>query len=278
MTYTNRTMNKHFFTLFASLACVLLLLSNASAQQFAAAQAEVQAGAKAMGEGNYPDAIAHLEKATQLVPDLANAHLSLANAYAHQYVPGVESPENNALAENAIDHYQKVIDIGSMRTTFVTAAKGIGYMYSQMGKYSEAKDAYGKAKGYDPRDAEPPYAIAVIDWTMASQFRDQERKKLGMKPVESLGAKDPKVCLVVKEKNWSNVEEGIDNLKSALELRPTYEDAMNYMSLLYVERADIECTDPAMRKSDLKNADVWSAKTLAARKSNAVRQSPAVKK
>jgi tetratricopeptide (TPR) repeat protein len=270
-------MKKHVFAILASLVCVLVLLSNASAQ-FAAAQTEVQAGMKAMNDGNYQEAIAHLEKATQLFPDQANAHLYLANAYAHQYVPGIESPENNAFAEHAIEHYQKVIDIGSMRTTFVTAAKGIGYTYSQMGKYSEAKDAYGKAKEYDPTDADPFYAIAVIDWTAASQFREQERKKLGMKPAESLGAKDAKVCLIVKEKNWSNVQEGIDNLKNALELRPGYEDAMNYMNLLYVERADIECADPAMRKADLKTADEWSAKALAAKKSNAMRQSQPVKK
>jgi tetratricopeptide (TPR) repeat protein len=257
------------------LVCTMMLLSDASAQ-FAAAQTEVQAGMKAMNDGNYQEAIAHLEKAVQIFPDQANAHLYLANAYAHQYVPGVDSPENNALAEHAIEHYQKVIDIGSMRTTFVTAAKGIGYTYSQMGKYSEAKDAYGKAKEYDPRDADPFYAIAVIDWTMASQFREQERKKLGMKPAESLGVKNPKVCLAVKEKNWSNVEEGIDNLKNALELRPGYEDAMNYMNLLYIERADLECVDPAMRKADLKTADGWAAKALAAKKSNAVRKPQAV--
>lgn len=267
-------MKKHFVSIFVLLVSVLILLSDASAQF----GPELQAGMKAVREGNYQEAIPHLEKVLQLSPDLALAHLNLAHAYAHLYVPGVETPENNTLGERAIAHYQAVIGLDSMTAEFSSAAKGAGYVYSQMGKYSEAKDAYGKAKQFGSTDPDPFYAIAVIDWTMASQFREQERKKLGMKPADSLGAKDPKVCLIVKEKNWSNVEEGIDNLKSALELRPTYDDAMNYMSLLYVERADMECADPAIRKADLKTADVWSAKALAAKKSNAIRQSPAVKK
>jgi hypothetical protein len=49
----------------------------------------------------------------------------------------------------------------------------------------------------------------------------------------------------VKEKNTANVQEGIDNLNKALQLRPDYDDAMAYMNLMYRERADIQCDDPA---------------------------------
>ena len=37
----------------------------------------------------------------------------------------------------------------------------------------------------------------------------------------------------MKEKNTANVQEGIDNLNKALQLRPDYDDAMAYMNLMY---------------------------------------------
>jgi len=93
-----------------------------------------------------------------------------------------------------------------------------------------------------------------------------------MKPEDSLPAKDKKVCALVKEKNIGNVQEGIDNLTKALQLRPDYDDAMAYMNLMYRERADIQCDDPAARAADLKSADEWVDKTMATKKAKAEKQ------
>ena len=102
--------------------------------------------------------------------------------------------------------------------------------------------------------------------------RQEERAKLGMKPDESLPAKDKKVCATLKEQNTANVQEGIDNLNKALKLRPDYDDAMAYMNLMYRERADIQCDDPAARSEDLKTADEWVDKTMATKKAKAEKQ------
>jgi len=72
-----------------------------------------------------------------------------------------------------------------------------------------------------------------------------------------------------KEQNTANVQEGIDNLTKALQLRPDYDDAMAYMNLMYRERADIQCDDPAARSVDLKTADDWADKTMATKKAKA---------
>ena len=58
----------------------------------------------------------------------------------------------------------------------------------------------------------------------------------------------------------------------ALELRPDYDDAMAYMNLMYRERADIQCDDPAARQADLKAADDWLDKNMATRKAKAEKQ------
>jgi tetratricopeptide (TPR) repeat protein len=65
------------------------------------------------------------------------------------------------------------------------------------------------------------------------------------------------------------VEDGIETLEKALQLTPDDADAMAYMNLLYRERAEYECDQPDARKADLKAADEWVDKALAAKKAKA---------
>jgi len=76
-------------------------------------------------------------------------------------------------------------------------------------------------------------------------------------------------------KNGPAIQEGIDSLNKAISLRPDYDDAMAYMNLMYRERADVECDDLAARAEDLKTADGWVDKTLAAKKTKAEKQAAA---
>jgi hypothetical protein len=117
--------------------------------------------------------------------------------------------------------------------------------------------------------------VGVIDWTQTYQPRMEARAKLGMKPDEQLSAKDKnqkKACEDIKQKNAANIQEGIDALGKALQLRPDYDDAMAYMNLMYREKADVECDDPAARAADLKTADEWVDKTMATKKAKAEKQ------
>jgi ABC-type sulfate transport system substrate-binding protein len=52
----------------------------------------------------------------------------------------------------------------------------------------------------------------------------------------------------------SIIDEGITNLKKAIELRPDYDDAMAYLNLLYRQKADTELTAQA-HDTDEKMAD-----------------------
>jgi hypothetical protein len=65
------------------------------------------------------------------------------------------------------------------------------------------------------------------------------------------------------------VDDGIDNLNKALQLRTDYDDAMAYMNLLYRRKGDLECGDGAARQADLKVADDWVNKTLQVKKAKA---------
>ena len=247
-----------------------MLVSVAVAQ--VPAYKEIELGKQALAQGKYDEATQHFENANGLIPTNAIVQLDLANAFAQKYVPGVDNADNVRVADQAISYYQRALDSDTSRIAADNAAKGLAFLYARMNKFDESKDSYNKAKRLNPQDPEPFYLIAVIDWTLASQFRQQERAKLKLKPEDSLAAKDHDVCLVVKDKNWSNLAEAIDNMNTALELRPIYPDAMTYMNLVYMERADIQCDDLTSRKADLKTADDWAKKALLAKQTKATQK------
>ncbi|HEU5451178.1 MAG TPA: tetratricopeptide repeat protein [Terriglobales bacterium] len=231
------------------------------------ARDQLNKGVQSYKNAKYEEAIEHFKNAVAADPTLINARLYLATAYAQQYIPGAETPENNRMAEQAIDQFRQVIDQHPGRESEVNSLKGIASLYLNQKKFDQAKEYYQKVTQLDPNDPEAYYSIAVIDWTQAYQPRMEERAKLGLKPDEPL--KDKKVCESLKDKNSAVVQDGMDNLDKALKLRPDYDDAMAYYNLMWREKADIECGDAAAREADLKQADDWVDKTMATKKAKA---------
>ena len=94
--------------------------------------------------------------------------------------------------------------------------------------------------------------------------------KLGLRPDEPL--KDKKLCAKLRADSGAIIQDGLDNLNKAISLRQDYDDAMAYVNLLYREKADRECDVPDDRAADLKTADEWVDKTMAAKKAKAEKQ------
>ena len=255
---------------------LLLVFIPARAQT---SEQELQLGVAAYKEARYEKAIEHFQKAIQLDANNLQAHLYLASSCASQYIPGVDSPDNIAEADHAIAEYQKVLDLDATIEQRVSSCKGIAYLYLNMKLWGEARKYYQMASDFDPNDPEPYYSLGVIAWKRCYQPRMEARDQLGMRPDQQLSAKNPKqknLCEELRAKNWSVIEDGISQLDKTIELRPDYDDAMAYMNLMYRERADLECGDPAARSRDLKTADQWVDKALAVKKTKAER-GPAAK-
>ena len=250
----------------AIIAVGLAMLSTVACNKLQARD-QLNKGVQAYKAAKYEEAIDHFQKAVSLDPGLINARLYLATAYAQQYIPGADTEDNNRMAQQAIDQYKAVLERDPKN---VNSVKGIAYLYLQMKKFEEAKQYYRKASELDPNDPEAYYSIGVIDWTQSYQPRMEERSKLGLKPEEPL--KDKKVCAMLQQKVKDVIQDGIAMLEKALQLRPDYDDAMAYMNLLYRERADVQCDDPAARAADLKTADEWVDKTMAVKKAKAEKQ------
>ena len=266
-------MNKNVRLL--TLAAVALALFSSAGCNKLRARDQLNKGVEAYKNTHYEEAINHFKQAVDLDPKLLNARLYLATAYVGQYIPGVDSPDNVRNAQEAIAQFQQVIDDHPSREQKVNSAKGIASLYFNMKKFDEAKKYNHMVSELDPNDADPYYSIGVIDWTQSYAPRMEERAKLGLKPEEHLNAKSKdqkKVCDELKQKNLPTVQEGIDNLNKAIQLRPDYDDAMAYLNLMHREKADLECDDLAARAEDLKEADSWLDKNLAVRKAKAEKQ------
>jgi len=239
---------------------------------------ELKLGVAAYKNNQYEEAMQHFQKATELDPGNVNAHLYLATTYVSQFIPGVDSDDNNETAKSAIVQYQKVLDLNATTDQKVNSAKGIAYVYLNMKNWDEARKYYQMASDLDPNDPENYYSMGVIDWTRCYQPRMEERARLGMRPDAHLNSKNPeqkKACDELRAKNWSVIEDGISKLDKAIQLRPDYDDAMAYINLMYRERADLECADLAARNRDLKTADEWVDKTMATKKARAEKENVA---
>lgn len=242
------------------------------------ARDQLNKGVQSYRSAQYDAAIEHFKNAVKYDPNLSVARLYLATAYAQQCVPGVDTPENTRNCNQAIDEFKKQLeknpgDIGSLKgiaSLYFNMASGATKPEDKLKYLDQAKDFHSQVLKSDPSDPEAYYSVAVIDWTEAYKRRMDAKSGAGIKADEPI--KDKKLCAELQGKNQQAVQEGIDDLNKALELRKDYDDAMAYLNLLFREKADLECGDPDARKQDLAAADDWVKKTMETKKAKAEKQ------
>src|SRR5918912_2656296 len=74
------------------------------------AKNQLNEGARAYKAGHFQEAEAYFRRAKELDPDQKNTDFFIARAIQSQYRPGVESPENKAKAQEAINQYMVVLE------------------------------------------------------------------------------------------------------------------------------------------------------------------------
>ncbi|HET7872299.1 MAG TPA: tetratricopeptide repeat protein, partial [Terriglobales bacterium] len=158
------------------IAVLAALLSAAGCNKLKARD-QLNKGVQAYRGANYEQAIEKFKNAVDLDPDLKVAKLYLATAYAQQYVPGVDTPENVANAKQAIEQYQKVLENDPKS---VNSMKGIAFLYMQMKDFDKARDYYTKAIDIDPNDPELYYSVGVINWSQAYKDAAEIKAKAGV--------------------------------------------------------------------------------------------------
>ena len=218
-------------------------------------------GVAAFKNGQYDSSIEDFKQAKDLDPTLLNARLYLATAYATEYIPGAPSDDNVRIGQQAVSEFQDVLTVDSGN---LSALDGIGSMlYNMAGtpfdpdKYNQSKQYHQKHIQLKPDDPEPFYWVGVIDWTLAYRGNAEARQAYNIQnQKKQLKESDPlpdKVRDQLTQQYGSLVDEGMNMLQKATELRPDYADAMAYQSLLLRQKADM--VDSSTRASLEKQAD-----------------------
>jgi tetratricopeptide (TPR) repeat protein len=229
------------------------------------ARNELNRGVNAFSRSDYSFAIEHFEKAIELDPEFLEARQYLASSYMMQYVPGAESLENEAVAENALAGFLDVLDRSEDNEP---ALASIAILYFNMKRMEDARDWYAKLLEKFPENKDAYYTLGVIAWTETYQPRLMVRASLGMKPEDPGPIKDDDARHGLAELNLPVVEEGLKNLEKALEIDPEHDNSMAYINLLYRELADISETKEEYEKYTAM-ANEWSMKSLDTRKKKA---------
>jgi tetratricopeptide (TPR) repeat protein len=242
------------------------------------ARDELNKGVAAYRDGKYDQSIEFFKEAKDNDPTLMNARLYLATAYATQYIPGAPSDENVRMGQAAVKEFQDVLSVDGAN---ISAIDGIGsILYNMAGtpysreKFEESKTYHMKHISLKPEDPEPYYWIGVIDWTLTYrdnlELRGKWRLAHAPKPLKDDDPMPPDVRDDYMKGDGQLIDEGITNLRKAVELRPDYDDAMAYLNLMLRRKAD-EAASPDERASLLKEADslVDKAKEIKQRKMEA---------
>lgn len=245
----------------AALCAALVFITGCNRLQ---ARDQLNKGVEAYKTAHYEEAINHFQQAVQLDPSLPMARLYLATAYAQQVIPNLQTPDNLKNANLAIQNFQMVLE---KDPNDINALKGIASLYFNTQNFAKAKEYQNRVLAVDPNDASADYTIGVIDWTQAYKNALPVRQSLGLQD-NGAPIKDKKACQELADKNGPLVQEGLDALQKAVQIRPNYDDAMAYINLLYRRKADLECGNDPARVADLAEADQWVQKAMAARKIN----------
>ena len=228
------------------------------------ARDQLNKGVEAFKAGKYEEAITHFQSAEQLDPKLPTAKAFLATALSQNVVPGLTTPENLKTAQQAIDTFQQVL---AEDPTDVNSLKGVASLYYNLKEFDKAKDWQKKVLAVDPKDPEAAYTVGVIDWTEAHEnlLKINANNDDGVGNVKAMVKNN---CTTIQKENGQLVEEGLKYLNMAVENRPSYDDAMQYLNLVYRRKADVDCGNAAAVKADVDAATDWSHKAMGMRKEN----------
>ncbi|HEY2647354.1 MAG TPA: hypothetical protein VGI34_10285 [Candidatus Acidoferrales bacterium] len=228
------------------------------------ARDDLNKGVAAYRDGKYDQAIEFFKDAKDNDPTLTNAQLYLATAYATQYIPGAPSDENVRMGEAAVKQFQEVLTADPSN---ISAIDGIGSILFNMAgtpysrqRFDESKTYHMKHIALKPEDPEPYYWVGVIDWTLSYRANLEARGAWRLahpgKPLKDEDPLPPDVREAYSKEYGPMIDEGLADLKKAIELRPDYDDAMAYLNLLLRRKAD-EAATPDERASLLKQADEY---------------------
>jgi tetratricopeptide (TPR) repeat protein len=239
----------------------------------------VNEGVAAFKATKYAEAIELFQQAANAAPSDPAPHMYMAAAYVQQFIPGADSPDNDQFAINAERELQAVLGLQpenvqameSLATLHYNRAQGKKNLAEKARAFDDAAYWYQKITGVQPENKTAHYTLGALTWMKTYPEFMKARQKLGMRLETPGPLTDADVRTELRARMSNTVEEGMRHLEKALEIDPTYDDAMAYLNLLYRERADLADSKEAYQK-DVQLADTFVQRALAAKKAKGQQQ------
>ena len=233
-----------------------------------------------LGAGHLQEAAAAYERATNLKPNDPGAHLWLGSAYMLMSF-GAPSPRNVANASRARTEYNRVLELdgespmalaGLAAMSFYEAADLQGS--EKLSKLHEARDWNRRVISADRTNKQAYLSLGVIAWAEFSPAWLEARAADGLKPQDA----GPLHAAALRTKLLSQygplIEDGIANLRQAINIDPQDATAMGFASALVSERADLrDARDHYSR--DITEATAWTQRAIDVRREKSLRPQPA---
>jgi hypothetical protein len=237
---------------------------------------KIQEGNRLYRDGLYKEAVSAFTQAEQMVPNFWVLWLNKGHTCKQMIIPGAKTPENMAAADCALAAFKRMQELkpddprGELlyfQTLFdadkfeelgkiyekrfqknprdIEAVTGLIQVYTKSNKMDEALEWYAKKAEIQSNDPETQYTVGVYIWnqlmvhgggqdkaTFDPRLDPNKPKKKQIKIPPPYGAGD-----IVSQQRIDLADKGIEYLKKAIQLRPTYADAMIYIGLLNRQKA-----------------------------------------
>src|SRR5258706_13001736 len=145
-------------------ALLALLLITATGCNRLKYRDQLTKGVQAFKNARYEEAVNHSQQSIALDPTYEDAKLYLATAYSYQVVPNLDTPENLAIAQKALDGFNAVL---AKDPNDLTALKQIASINRNIKKFDVAKEYEKKVIAFAPNDPEAYYTVGFVDWGLA---------------------------------------------------------------------------------------------------------------
>lgn len=171
-------------------------------------------------QGKLEEALQSFHKTTQINPKHVGALLNVAKICLHQ---GSQFRNNN-MFDAALHHLKRAVEIKPNEEIY----SQIGYIYYQMGRYSEAIDISKECIKHFPRSFRAHDNIGAC-YDLINEFEEAYEYNLKAK---ALNPNDPSIYANMAStlKNLGRLDESIATIKKALELAP--ERAWTFSNLI----------------------------------------------
>jgi tetratricopeptide (TPR) repeat protein len=207
------------------------------------AKNQLNEAARAYREGRFVEAEQHSREAAELDPNNKTAPMFIARTIHAQYRPGVQSPENLAKAQEAIDAYQQIL---AKNPKDEEAYKAIAYLYGSTKDEKKLRDwitsrAASDATEPDKR-AEAYVVLASKDWDCSYKITELPTNK-----ITTLDQATNKATVSYKkpkdQKEFDQaqmcVKTGLVEAENAIKFDPNNESAWSYKTNLLLEASKL---------------------------------------